>query len=320
MSHNANKEVLVSISVVIPCFLSPPSLVGLVEDLQSHFRLSKTVDSYEILLVADGPESYKTLLELFPQIPTSTSIIQLDQNRGEQIALIAGIMNSTKLLVCTVDDDGQHPASIIAPLLQEKLASQSGLVYGREAGRSQPLVKQVFSLFFKGFVSIFLAPGANQISSVRLFERLPAVDVLKNIRDSTVALDGVLLQIFPKKSSTAVRFTARKEGRSGYNYFSLVNHALNLAMSAARYPLRALFWGGGLATFAGFLLAVIVAFDAIFLFDSLPPWSLLVGLVLVLAGLQFVSTAIVGELVSRLLAEVRGRKLFTVVKSRRDAG
>lgn len=315
MNHSdSHDENCIAVSVVIPCFQSPIALVQLVEETRASLQGSQHVSSFEVILVADGADSYRNLRKIFPEVPHSVRMVQLTHNYGEQIALIAGVMEATKEYVCTLDDDGQHPASVIEILLEEKLRSGANLVYGQDSGVSQPFAKHGLSRLFKKFLETLLARGASKISSVRLFERTRITDALEGVSDRAVVLDGVLLQVFDSVSSTAVDFRPRSQGRSGYNLRSLATHALNLAMSAAQKPLRALLWLGVMTLAAGIATGLIVAYDAIFLLDLFPPWGLLIAVALSIVGLQLFSIAIVGELVSRVLSEIRGYKLFEVTK------
>jgi undecaprenyl-phosphate 4-deoxy-4-formamido-L-arabinose transferase len=300
------------ISIVVPCFRSPPGLVQLVDEIKIVIQHSQLVSSYEIILVADGPESYQNLLVLFPRVPQSVKIVSLAHNYGEQIALIAGVMEAGGNYVCTLDDDGQHPASVIELLLRKKVLSGFGLIYGQDGGVSQPFGKHVAARSFKGLLDIFLAAGASQISSVRLFDRAPVAAAVKDLSDPAIVLDGVLLQVFRDFSSTVVDFNTRGEGRSGYKLKSLMDHTLNLAMTVAQRPLRALLWLGGSLLVTGIVTGLIVAYDAIFLSNLLPPWGLLGAIASGIVGIQLLGIATVGELTSRLLSEVRGYPLFRV--------
>lgn len=311
--HTFHNNKASGVSIVIPCFQSTASLIHLVEDIQSVMQNSQFFSSHEIILVADGLAALRNLQELFPQLPSSLRILPLAKNYGEQIALVAGISYATQDYIFTLDDDGQHPAIALELLIEEKFLSGSGLVYAQNSRLSQPFVKHLLSRSAKRLFEHLLAPGASKISSVRLFDRAPAANALQDLADSRVVLDGVLLQIFPSVSSVAVEFRPRMRGRSNYSFRKLVGHTLDLALSAARVPLRALFWVSGLLTASGLVFGLAVAVDAVFFSNLLPPWGLLAATTLVIVGVQLLSVSIVGELVSRLLAEIRGYPLYRLI-------
>lgn len=302
----------IDLSVVIPCYNSDSQLVDLVYDIFRWAQISKQVKNIEVLLVADGPETSNFLLRTLQNRDDRLAIVSLKKNVGEQIALIAGIESSKYQYVCTLDDDGQHPPAEIDDLIAELHRGKFDLVYGSSVTRSQPILKHMLSYAGKRLLSVFLAPGAHRIGSMRLFYKAAFMDELRRVKDPAVVLDGIFIQSSAKISSAKVNYRSRAQGVSGYNFAALANHAVGLAMSAARRPLRGLLWFGLVQAMLGALMLITVATDAVLFSNALPPWGLAVALTFLTLGVQFLGIAVVGELVSRLVEESRTKRLYEI--------
>ncbi len=106
------------ISVVVPIYNEEGSIPGLFEELRQTLKGLKS--SYEIIFINDGStdDSLKKLKEL-----EKVTIIDLNRNYGQAVALDAGFKASRGDIVVSLDGDGQNDPRDI-PKLIEKLEKE----------------------------------------------------------------------------------------------------------------------------------------------------------------------------------------------------
>ena len=115
------------LGVIIPVYRARQALPGLLAELRTQLQGT----SWHLFLVDDsGLQSTFEFLQAHCLDPR-TSLVKLCRNSGQQNAVLCGIRTALPLcrsFLC-MDDDGEHPVSLI-PRLLAQLPAQNGLVYG----------------------------------------------------------------------------------------------------------------------------------------------------------------------------------------------
>lgn len=298
------------LSVVVPCFRSPNGLTGMISEISRSLSLTD-VRRFEIVLVADGVETAHHLDTLLAGHFESRHLrrVNLAENRGEQIALAAGIIESSGEYVVTLDDDGQHRPEDI-PTFLEAVRGRDSLVYGQSSEKSHSFLKSLGSSATKKTLEWLGVKNAAKISSFRAFPGFPVRNLLRNTFDPGLSIDAVLVSLFPSVSQVRTKFRPRTEGRSGYNFFALTLHGVNLVMSSSLRPLRITLALGGLLVFLSSLLLGTVLIDSLFLKNGIPDWVTTGAALGLLASIQLVAVSVIGEYVARTFLQVRGVALY----------
>jgi glycosyltransferase involved in cell wall biosynthesis len=289
------------ISIVVP-FLDEE---GSLEEL--HARLASVLTglgkTYEILFVDDGsrdrgPAVVDALAERDPHV----GVIHFRRNFGKAAALDIGFRRARGRIVLTMDADLQDDPDEI-PNFLAKLDEGWDLVSGWKKKRLDPLGKTLPSKLFNAVVSWssglklddfncgFKAYRAETLEGLDLYGELHRyVPVLVHFRGYRVAQIPVLHH-------------PRRSGTSKYGIERLVKGFFDLltVLLITRYRARPLhlFGGVGLAfAFAGF---ACLAYLSVLWFLGHPLANrpmLLFGVLLVMVGVQLVSTGLLGEMIS----------------------
>ena len=258
--------------------------------------------SYEIVLVDDGSSdrSFAVCAAIQAADPR-VRVVQFRRNFGKTAALHAGFRLSRGARVVTIDADMQEDPADVFRLL-EQLDAGYDMVSAWRARRNDPLSKTLPSRVFNGVVSRltglrlhdfncgFKAYTREVVSELRLYGELHRfIPVLASQRGFRVG--EVPVEHRPRAFGKS-KFGARRLGR-GYLDFIMV---LFLS-SYVRRPLRLFGAIGTLLTLAGGLICAYLTF--LWLEGQRPIGDrplLTLGVLLLITGLQFISTGLVGEM------------------------
>ena len=108
------------VTVAIPCYKSAKTLPHVVADIQNQFSLHKEYE-YQLVLVNDGsPDqdaTFQTIETLCREDPRIVGV-ELSKNFGQAAAKMAALRYVQGDVLVYMDDDGQHDARGIFPLVQ----------------------------------------------------------------------------------------------------------------------------------------------------------------------------------------------------------
>lgn len=304
----------IEISVLIPLFDEQDSL----EELHRQLRVSleKVARRYEIVFINDGSQdrSAEVLDRLYTE-HDDISVIHFRTNFGKAAALDAGIRAARGSVLITMDADLQDDPSEI-PRLLDKLDEGFDLVSGWKKVRHDPWHKTLPSRLFNAVV--------RRVSGLPLHDFNCGFKAYRREALKGISLYGELHRYIPvlvawrgfRVTELPVEHHARRHGRSKYGierftkgFFDLLTVVLNTRFRSR--PLHLFGLGGlGLGLCGSGILAYL---SAIWLLGGGPIGSrplLFLGLLLVMVGVQLVSTGLLAELVTRGQSE--GRPNYTV--------
>jgi len=298
------------ISVVVPCF-NESKVVGLF-----YPELKRVLDGlegfeYEIIFVDDG--STDDTLDKLNQIARKDLCVRVcsfSRNFGHQIALTAGLDVAVGDVVITMDADLQHPPALI-PKLIEKWKQGYDIVSGvRNTTEDASWFKKATS---RGFYSILNFLSETHIpTGVADFNLLShrAYMVLRNMPERHRFLRGMTSWMGFKRAFLPYSAAKRVAGESKYTVFKMVTLALDATFSFSAAPLRIATKFGLIITFSGFVYLMWILGRYFLLGDTIQGWASLIGVTLILGGFNLISIGLVGQYLSRVFEEVKGRPIY----------
>ncbi len=297
-------------SVVVPVYNSAAILPEL------HRRLSVVLaglgQAYEIIFVDDcGPQDCWSVLSALAQGDARVKAIQLMRNSGQSNATLCGLAHAQGEFIVMMDDDLQHPPEQL-PRLINALTPQVDVVMGVPRDKQHAGWRCWGSAVMHRINTALLhLPRGLRFSSFRLLRR-PVVDALLAMHTQSPALSPMIFSVTRRIVSVEVDHAPRAQGRSGYTLGRLVVHASNNLVGYSNLPLRLL------AALGGVGLALSVAGAAALVLGggqtaaTAPGWVLAVLLVAVLASVNFLAFALLGEYLLRLLQRANGTPRYLV--------
>jgi glycosyltransferase involved in cell wall biosynthesis len=307
----------VAFSVVIPVYNEEDNVRPLLTSLRDV--METLGQPYELIVVDDGStdRTHPRLRDLTVEL-SALRVVRLRTNFGQTAALAAGFDGARGDLVITMDGDGQNdPADV--PRLLDKLKDGYDVVSGWRQTRQDALwSRRVPSQLANVLIS--------WITGVHLHDYGCALKVYRREILQDVALYGEMHRFLPALcrwvgatiGELPVGHFPRRRGVSKYGLGRMVRVLLDLLtvkflMSYWTRPIQ--IFGllglvlGGLGIGLGALLSYQKIFHGIGL-GNRP--LLLLAVLLVLVGFQFVSIGLLGEMLVRTYHESQRKPVYTV--------
>src|SRR5437763_1233473 len=298
----------VQLSVVVPVYGCADCLVAL------HDRLTRSVeqitDRYEFVFVDDRSvdDGWSVLQRLAREDPRVRAF-RLSRNFGQDAAITAGLAQSRGAWTVVMDCDLQE-----APEDIPRLWAAAGEGYDvvrtiRRGWRHSAFRRWTSRVYRRLTLETDVRPDYSNLS---LLSRR-VVDAFLRLRDRDreymIALDWLGFD------STAIEIEhhERHAGESGYTLERLAKVALEGMFFRSTVLLRLVVLIGFLIALAGVVVAVFEVVDYFAEPDkSVPGYTSLAVLVLVLAGFIIVAVGVVGLYVGRIFEQVKNRPLFLI--------
>jgi glycosyltransferase involved in cell wall biosynthesis len=268
---------------------------------------------YELLLVNDGSRdrSFERMLALHAS-DGRVSVLDLSRNFGHQVAITAGMDHARGDAVVVMDADLQDPPEVVV-LMLAKYREGFDVVYGvRENREAESAFKRatawVFYRLMRLLTPMDLPPDSGDF---RLLSRR-AVDAVRQLREQSRFVRGMVRWIGFKQTALAYRREARVTGQTKYPLWKMVRLAVDAMISFSTIPLRVA-TALGLAVAAGCVsYAVYAVTMKVFTGHTVQGWASLMVAILLVGSAQLVCLGILGEYVGRIYDEVRARPLYLV--------
>lgn len=289
------------ISILIPVYFSEKSL-NLLYDRLINVMDSIDVD-YEIVMVNDGStdDSWKIISELSEKDKRVVGV-NLMRNSGQHTALLCGMNYCKGDYVVTIDDDLQNPPEEIKRMY-EYIKSKPALdvLIGVPDEPQKSIVKNLGSILLNRMVSHILGkPKDLKMASFRIMRKVLVENLCKN-KTKTPAIGAMLFKYTKSIENIVVQHDPRFYGKSGYSFKASVKLFSNYIINFSRLPLRWMISVGFSTAVIGFVLILYYLFRYFIGSVTVPGWTTMVVLLLILGGLILSSLGIIGEYIYSIL-------------------
>jgi glycosyltransferase involved in cell wall biosynthesis len=285
---------------VIPVLNEEDSIQELYLNLKHVLDLLK--NHYEIVFVDDGStDNTFTILEEIASNYEAVSIIKLRRNFGKSIALNTAFRYTGGDILITMDGDLQDDPEEI-PRFIEKIEEGYDLVVGWKYPRNDPITKILPSKIFNKLTCM--------LTGVNLHDFNCGFKAYKKRVIDNISLYGEMHRYIPalaawngfKITEVKVKHHPRKFGKSKYGFSRLIKGFLDLITvkfltGYATRPMHVFGIPGVISLLVGFFIGlylVILKYWKGLLLIERP--LLLLAVLLILLGLQFLSIGLLGEM------------------------
>jgi len=301
------------LSLVVPMMNEEES----VEPLFKAVREALEGIDYEFILVDDGSTD-STVAKMKGLADERTKILVFNRNCGQTQAMSAGIEEAEGELIATIDGDLQNDPSDIPKMIAKLEREGWDVVAGRRLKRQDGMLlrkipSKIANWIIRKTTKVYLNDYGCTLKVYRS-------DVAKNL-----GLYGELHRFIPvlakmygaKIVEMNVKHHPRRYGESKYGIgrtFKVVSDLLlMLFMQKYRTKPMHLFGGLGVLSFGVGLIINLYLFVIKLLGNDIGGRPLLtLGIVLILAGIQLITTGFLAELIMRTYYESQNKKPYTI--------
>jgi glycosyltransferase involved in cell wall biosynthesis len=306
------------LSIVVPLFNERDSLMPLHQELD-HV-LAALGRSYEILFIDDGSgDGSDAVLHEIRRRDERVRVIRLARNSGQTAALACGFHQSAGDVIVALDADGENdPADI--PRLLARLDEGFDLVSGwrTDRWRSAAVTRRIPSVAANALIS--------RITGVALHDYGCTLKAYRGDLARRLMLYGEMHRFVPaiaaeqgaRITEVPVSFRPRRAGKSKYGPGRIVRTILDLLTvrflsGYSTRPIQAFGAIGVLLGGLGTLWTGVLVFEKVILGYSLGNRpALLLAVLLVVVGVQFVSLGLIGEMITRTYHESQNKPIYVI--------
>jgi len=301
------------LSVVVTLYNEEENVKPLIQQINTALRGME----YEVVLVDDGSED-KTVDKVREYSNDHVKLVLLHKNYGQTAAMAAGIDYASGDYIVTMDGDLQNdPADI--PAMMEYLEKENwDVVAGRRKNRKDGFI-------LRKFPSLIANAVIRRLTNVKVSDYGCSLKIMKKDIAKNLQLYGELHRFIPvlaqlqgaRITNLDVKHHPRIHGKSKYGIgrTSRVISDLLLMVFFQKYAKRPmhLFGGIGFLTFiAGFMICFYLLIVRLMGTDIWGRPLLLLGITLILGGIQMVTFGIMAEILMRTYFESQNKKIYRV--------
>ena len=295
------------ISILIPAFNEEASIKYLFERLQILMDVNVRFD-WEVLLVNDGSTD-KTLLLLSQMYEKDNrfNYLDLSRNYGKEVAMLAGFDYVTGDCMVIMDADLQHPPELIPEMIQYWEEGYDDVYARRSAREGESFFRKKISRLFYWLLQRMTKVEIQQdTGDFRLLDK-SCIAALRTMRESQRYTKGMYSWIGFNKKEILFDQQARVAGSSKWNYFELIELAIEGITSFTISPLRISSFVGVIISIGAFIYMVYVFILALIFGDPTRGYPTMMVVILFLGGFQLLSLGIIGEYLGRIFMETKNR-------------
>jgi len=297
------------VSVVIPVFNEREALEALLAEVGE--ACSRMGRPWEVVVVDDGStDGSGEVLERFAREREPVRLVRLRRNFGKSVALRAGFDQTRGAVVVTLDGDGQDDPREI-PALVARLDEGYDVVSGWKQRRRDPAFKRWGSRIFNRVTAALSGVPLHDVNCGLKAYRGAAVRGLEFYGEQHRLIPVIGFQRGWRVAELPVHHRPREHGRSKFGTERYARGLLDLlgVLFIGRYQYRPLhlFGGAGLVSlFAGFLICAYLTVEKLTGEAIGDRPLLMLGVLLIVAGIQLFTLGLVGEMIAATRQDVRG--------------
>jgi dolichol-phosphate mannosyltransferase len=305
------------LSVVVPCFDEEDVI------LLTYRRLVEVLGSrdfhLQIIFVDDGsddgtPDMAANLARSDPRVKT----VLLSRNFGHQAAVSAGLAHADGDAIVVMDADLQDPPEAVLRMV-ESWRDGADVVYGIRTKRKEPLLRRTaYSLFYRLFQLLSNIDAPTDAGDFSLIDRT-VLEIIVKLPEKNRFFRGLRAWSGFRQTGIEYERNARAAGSSKYSLLKLIALAKDGIFNFSTVPLTGVFYLGILMSslaFAALTVVFLLRICDIPIFgmraSDVQGFSSTILTVLLIGGIQLVSTGVLGEYIGRIYNETKSRPTYVI--------
>lgn len=306
------------LAIVIPCYNEeealPYCVAELTRVLSDLFEQEMIAADSAIYFVDDGSRDRTwALIEQYAAESKHIHGIKLSGNRGQQHALLAGLLSVDADMLITMDVDLQDDVAAIPAMVRHHLAGAEIVYAVRSARDMDTAFKRISAQLYYKFLHWLRIRIIYNHADYRLLGR-EAREALAQYGEVNLFLRGMIPQL--GFTTAYVEYTRNKRvaGVSKYPLLKMLGLAWDGITSFSSMPLRVIFLMGLATAATSFILVLYALWQALFTTHAVAGWASTVVPLLFLGGVQLLSLGVIGEYIGKIYLETKARPRFHIEK------
>jgi dolichol-phosphate mannosyltransferase len=298
------------ISIIIPCYNEEENLRVLYERVSSVMSASE--HDFEVLFIDDGSSdnTFGVLRELSSG-DNRIRVISMSRNFGSHAGCLAGLIYSRGDAVTFLSADLQDPPELILRLVREWLKGYDVVIGIREWKNEK---RRIFPAIYYHLVRKYALQNMPEMGTDVFLVDRKVVSAIKEMREKNTSIFGLILWSGFRQTLVSYEKGMRYRGVSKWTPGKKIKLFIDTFVSFSYFPIRIISVAGIVLALTGFVYAIAVIANRLFLSQVVEGWTSLMVVLLLVSGVQMLMLGVVGEYLWRSFDESRKRPVFIVDK------
>lgn len=298
------------ISILIPCYYEQENVVSISKSIVEELDKNLSQYDYEIVFIDnDSKDNTRPLLrEICKQNPKIKAIFNA-KNFGQFNSPYYGMLQTTgdcTILMCC---DFQDPIEMLPHIVAEWEKGAKIVSCIKTASKENPIMRFFRSCYYKIIKKMSSVDQIEHFTGFGLYDK-SFIDVLRNLKDPTPFLRGIVAELGYKRVSIEYTQAKRRAGKTHNNFMTLFEAAMLSFTSYTKVGLHMVTIAGMVISGLSFLVALFYLVYKLLYWNTFSAGlAPLVAGMFFFNGLQLLFIGFVGEYVMSVNTRMMNRPL-----------
>lgn len=300
--------------MIVPCYNEEESVeLFYTELIKNNPFFERENIELELLYVDDGSrdgtvQEVKKLIERDQRV----HLLSFSRNFGKEAAMYAGLENAAGDHVVLMDVDLQDPPSLLPEMFSYIGQGYDSVATRRVSRKGEPPVRSFFArMFYRLMKKISKTEIMDGARDYRLMTR-QMVDAILAMREYNRFTKGIFGWVGFNTKWLEYENVERAKGETKWNFWKLLVYSLDGITAFSTVPLLFASIMGVLFCLLAFIMIIFVIVRKLIFGDPVSGWASQVCIMLLIGGVQFFCTGILGQYLAKTYMEVKKRPIYLV--------
>lgn len=301
------------LSLIAPCYNEAENVQAFQDAVINAF--DGCGYDYEIVFVNDGSKdaTLHNLKKIFTVQKCPVKVVSFSRNFGKEAAIFAGLRQASGDYVSLIDADLQQRPEIVRDMVKlldenEELDVVAAYQDRRGEGKLLSFFKRTFYAIINKLSKVSLQPDASDFRTFRRSVRDSILEIAEYHRFSK----GIFAWVGYNTEFIPYTACERHAGTTKWNFWKLLNYAIEGIIGYSTAPLRFSIYIGGFTAVAAILYLISVICEKLIWGIPVPGYATIIVLILLLGSVQLFCIGIIGEYVGRTFEQSKNRPVYIV--------
>lgn len=300
------------LSIIIPCKNEEGNIVKL------HDKITKTLKKikFETIYIDDGStdKTLDKLKKLYEKDNKRVKVLSFSRNFKKEAAMLAGLEHATGEYTCIIDADLQQNPKYLLQMYDYLEKNEDcdivGMYMSNRIDESK-ILKICKNAFYKVMNRLSEVQLEDAASDFRMFRSNVRTAIL-NLPEKNRFTKGIFAWIGFNAKYLPYDVEPRGSGKTSFGFKNYLKYAIDGLLAFSYKPLKISTYLGITTLFAFFVYLVILLIQIIWFDLVIKASYIIILLLLLLFGIQFILIGIVGRYVALVNDETKNRPTYII--------
>lgn len=302
------------LSVVVPCYNEEENVPFFYEALlKNQAFFDENEIALEILYVDDGSgDGTAAEVKRLREKDERVHLVSFSRNFGKEAAMYAGLENVKGDYVVLMDVDLQDPPSLLPEMISCMKQGYDSVATRRVSRKGEPPIRSFFArIFYRLMKKISKTEMMDGARDYRLMTR-QMVDAILSMQEYNRFTKGIFGWVGFRTKWLEYENIERAKGETKWSFWKLLVYSIEGITAFSTVPLLLASVLGVLFCLLAFVMILFVIIRKLIFGDPVSGWASQVCIMLLIGGVQFFCTGILGQYLAKTYMEVKKRPIYLV--------